>query len=437
MYRLGTWLFALTAMAAALAAPAVGEAAPSASSAVFCPWGSVGSLPLPAGQVVAATVVATPTSFQLVAPTGTGGWYGIESTAQQSGPGLEPAVLVEGSLRRGAPVRTLAHVHTWALGVAVADGLVVHENDGTLSAWNAAGRLVWHEPIGDGVARKSDNVAIRTAGTDVIALVAPSTYPNVGHIVGVDAATGRVNLRVPVPDLDPLGIVGCAADTLYVVETGEPVPGHPVRPGQTPAQESVVDAVSTRSDRLLWQRRLVFRSNCSQEFQTPYATPDGLLVTRAPSVCTSPAGKTTGTVTTELFAPTTGRVLWKMSYPWSFGTAVSNGSLVDVPVGAGRVSERDYATGKVLGAFRMPAGAALMFGAQDSVVARTCMLGATAAGCKARSLAWDYAGKETATLSAAAAGVPFAESGDDVYAYGSSASELVVYRLKYLGPPQG
>ena len=39
--------------------------------------------------------------------------------------------------------------------------------------------------------------------------------------------------------------------------------------------------------------------------------------------------------------------------------------------------------------------------------------------------------------SAAAAGVPFAESGDDVYAYGSSASELVVYRLKYLGPPQG
>jgi len=429
------WLAAAVA-AAGLLVPVAGYAAPRPAPAV-CPWGSAGSLPLPAGRVVAAHALATPVGLTLEAPTGSGGWYAARF-ADGGGGGPQPAALVVASLRPGGPpTRTLARVRTWLLGVTVADGRVVSENGGWLSAWNAGGGPAWRVRLGDGAALTTDTVAVRAVGREVIALIAPDTYPNVGHVVGVDAATGRVNLRAAVPDLDATADVGCSVDTVYLVEPVEPAPGQPVRPGQPPAQESVATAVSLPLGRLVWQHIFVFRPgpDCSQAFGTPYAAPGGLLLTRTPSLCTA-AGEGVGTTTTELLAPSTGRVVWQVAHPWTVGSVVSNGAVVAIPFAGGHVAVRSFGSGREMAFFAAPKRFVLLFGAGASIVAAGCASPSVEA-CSAATVALDDAGVRTAAFAGVSGGSPFAESSGRLYAYGRTASQVVVYRLPSLGPPRG
>lgn len=173
---------------------------------------------------------AAPTAVMPLAPTGRGGRCGIAFPHGITGGWPQGADLVPGALRPGARVPALARIAYGPRTVAVAGGRVVDEAHGVLSAYNRHGKVVWHTPLGDGAGLDTPSVALHTVGSDIVVLVTPDRQPATGYVVGVDAATGRVHLPVPVPvpGLAVTGDVTCAAATLYVISDTEPAPGHTV-----------------------------------------------------------------------------------------------------------------------------------------------------------------------------------------------------------------
>lgn len=411
--------------------PVSATAAPSAPSLV-CPAATWGALALPTGRISAVSAVPAVFGFDPVAPAGGGAWYGVRPSPTRSGGWPQPAALVLGSLAPHATVRGLAHVQYWPFGVAVSGGLIVNEDKGALSAYDQAGHLVWRTRLGDGAGLSTDTVAVRAIGSDVVALVTPDAQPSTGHVIGVDAATGRVNVRAPVPQLNYTGYIACAAGTLYVISDMEPAPGkgRMTSHGYIGATQAVVAAVSARTGRLEWHRVFVTvppGPNCSGQYWSPYATAAGLLWARAPAICSNKAGTFSGQVHMQLFAPGTGRVVWQVTYPQSLGAPVSNGTLVAEPLPNGREEIRDFATGRLVRTFRLPKDAHVVFATTRSIAAASCLVGR---GCHPHMLLWSFTGVRLGTLPRIGNSPPFAETQGSLYGYSTSGRSLLVYRLQ-------